>query len=125
MAQQFSAEAESQMTPEDRRTLHKMGREHLVAFAKDAQRIANTVNPVLKGLGPGSAEIQTRPDPVDWQVATEDLLVSARRAETLLAVVLGVAPAENASSNVPAQLVGVLGELSSRIELCQRLLADR
>src|SRR4029077_3645131 len=54
LAQQFSAEAENQMTVEDRRTLHKLAREHLAAFSKEAQRVANTVNPVLKGLAPGS-----------------------------------------------------------------------
>ena len=51
LAQQFSAAAENQMTAEDRRTLRKLGREHLAAFAKDAQRVANTVKPVLTGMG--------------------------------------------------------------------------
>jgi len=125
LAQQFSAEAESQMSAEDRHTLRKLGREHLVAFAKDAQRVANTVNPVLKGIAPGPAQIEARPDPVTWQSASEELLASARRAETLLAVILGVAPADNTTGNVPAQLVVALSELSSRIELSQRLLADR
>jgi hypothetical protein len=36
LAQQFSAAAEDQMTAEDRRTLRKLGREHLAAFTKDA-----------------------------------------------------------------------------------------
>ena len=94
LAQQFSAAAENQMTAEDRRTLRKLGREHLAAFAKDAQRVANTVKPVLTGMGAGTAQIEARPEPTDWQSASEDLLASARRAETLLAVVLGVAPAE-------------------------------
>ena len=51
LAQQFPTAAENQMTAEDRRTLRKLGREHLAAFAKDAQRIANTVNPVLTERG--------------------------------------------------------------------------
>ena len=33
------------MSAEDRRTLRTLGREHLDAFAKDAQRVANTVRP--------------------------------------------------------------------------------
>ena len=64
LAQQFSAEAESQMSAEDRRVLHKLGREHLAAFAKDAQRVATTVNPVLKGMAAGSAQIEAHPNPV-------------------------------------------------------------
>ena len=117
LAQQFSAEAESQMTAEDRRTLRKLGREHLAAFAKDAQRVANTVNPVLKGVAPGhGTRSRLARIPSRWQSASEDLLASARRAETLLAVVLGVAPADNATGNAPAQLLVALAQLSSRIE---------
>jgi hypothetical protein len=125
LAQQFPAAAETQMTPEDRRTLHKLGREHLAAFAKDARRIANTVNPVLTEMGAAAAQHETRSEPAAWQSASEDLLASARRAETLLAVVLGVAPAETASGDAPAQLFAALAQLSSRTEQCQRLLADR
>jgi hypothetical protein len=125
LAQQFSAAAENEMTAEDRRTLRKLGREHLAAFAKDAQRVANTVNPVLTGMGAHVAPHEMRPDPAAWQSASEDLLASARRAETLLAIVLGVAPAELASGDAPAQLLTALAQLSSRAELCQRLLADR
>jgi len=125
LAQQFSEAAEDQMTAEDRRTLRKLGREHLAAFNKDAQRVANTVKPVLTGVGPGSAQIEARPEPTTWQSASEDLLTSARRAETLLAVVLGVAPPDSDSANAPAQLLVALAQLSSRTEECQRLLADR
>jgi hypothetical protein len=125
LAQQFSAAAENQMSAADRRTLRKLGSEHLAAFSKDAQRVANTVKPVLSGMGPGAAQIEVRPESATWQSASEDLLTSARRAETLLAVVLGVAPAENDSGNAPAQLLAALAQLSSRTEECQRLLADR
>jgi hypothetical protein len=125
LAQQFSAAAETEMTGEDRRTLRRLGREHLTAFTQDAQRVANTVNPVLTGTGAGAAQLETRPEPDTWQSASEDLLAAARRAETLLAVVLGVAPAENASGNAPAQLLTALAQVSSRAEQCQRLLADR
>jgi hypothetical protein len=121
LAQQFSAAAEDEMTAEERRTLRKLGRDHLAAFAKDAQRVADAVNPVLSANG--AAQHETTP--ATWQAASEDLLGSARRAETLLAVVLGVAPAENASGNAPAELVAALAEISSRSEQCRRLLADR
>jgi Putative zinc-finger len=129
LAQQFSAAAENQMTAEDRRTLRQLGREHLAAFTKDAQRVANTVNPVLRGPGATGlgavAQIDISAEPTDWQSASEDLLASARRAETLLAVVLGVAPAETATGNAPAQLLIALAQLSIRTGQCQRLLADR
>jgi hypothetical protein len=130
LAQQFPAAAENQMTAEDRRTLRKMGRVHLAAFARDAQRVGNTVNPVLAAMGvtaggAGMPLSETGPGGAAWQSASEDLLASARRAETLLAVVLGVVPAENAAGNAPAELLAALAQLASRAEQCQRLLADR
>ncbi len=130
LAQQFSATAENEMNAEDRRTLHQLGREHLAAFTKDAQRVANTVNPILigmgvTGMGSGVAQLEAHPDPIAWQAASEDLLATARRTETLLAVVLGVAPVENAPGDARAQLITALAQLSSRAEQCQRLLADR
>jgi len=125
LAQQFSAAAEDQMTAGDRRTLRKLGREHLAAFNQDAQRVANTVKPVLSGMGPGTAQLEARAEATTWQSASEDLLTSARRAEALLAVVLGVTPPERDSANTPAQLLVALAQLSSRAEECQRLLADR
>jgi hypothetical protein len=125
LAQQFSAAAENQMTAEDRRTLRSVGREHLAAFAKDAGRVANTVKPVLTGMGPSMAQIEARQVPTDWQSASEDLLAAARRAETLLAVVLGVAPAELSSGNAPAELLIALAQISRNTEECQRLLAGR
>jgi hypothetical protein len=74
---------------------------------------------------PGVAQIEVHAEPVAWQAASEDLLATARRAETLLAVVLGVAPAENAPGDAPAQLIIALAQLSRDAEECQRLLADR
>ena len=125
LAQQFSAAAENEMTAEDRQTLHNLGREHLAAFSKDAQRVAVTVNPVLTGIGAGVAQLEVRQEPVDWQSASEQLLASARRAESLLAVVLGVAPAGDASVNVPGQLLIALAQLSRGTEECRRLLDGR
>jgi hypothetical protein len=125
LAQQFPAAAEKEMTAEDGRTLRRLGREHLAAFMKDAQRVANTVNPVLNGMVRGMAQLEVHAEPTEWQAASEDLLATARRTETLLAVVLGVAPAENAPGDAPAQLMISLAQLSRDAEACQRLLADR
>jgi hypothetical protein len=125
LAQQFSAAAENEMNAEDRRTLRRLGREHVAAFTKDAQRVANTVNPVLTGMVAGVAQLEVHGGATSWQAASEDLLATARRAETLLAVMLGVAPAENASGDAPAQLIIALAQLSRDAEECQRVLADR
>jgi hypothetical protein len=125
LAQQFSAAAEKEMSAEDRRTLRKLGKEHLAAFAKDSQRVTNTVKPILTGLAGSRAEIEAHQEPMDWQSGSEDLLASARHAETLLAMVLGMTPAESSPGDVPAQLLIALAQLSNRTEQCQRLLAER
>jgi hypothetical protein len=125
LAQQFSAKSESEMTVEDRHTLRKLAREHLVAFTKDANRVATTVKPILTGMGTSGAQIDVNQVPETWQSASDDLLTSARRAESLLAIILGVAPPEKDSANAPAQLVIALAQVSRSSEECQRLLTER
>jgi hypothetical protein len=125
LAQQFPPEAENQMSADDRRTLRKLAREHLTAFMKETQRVSSTVVPVLKGMGNSMAQIDVHGQPVSWQAASEDLLNAASRTETLLAVTLGMAPAENPAANTPGQLLIGLAQISNQADACQRLLADR
>ena len=122
LAQQFPPEAESKMSAADRRTLHTLGREHLAAFQKDLAKIQTTLNPVLTGIGGTAGTAETHTNPISWQSASEQLLATARRAETLQAIVLGVTPA-GASADPPSQLLTVLGQLTNDIEQCQRLLS--
>jgi hypothetical protein len=76
-------------------------------------------------MGISAASVDVHAQPVTWQEASEDLLASASRAETLLAVTLGMAPAENPGANTPAQLLVGLAQASMRAEQCHRLLAER
>jgi anti-sigma factor RsiW len=128
LAQQFSTASEAAMSPEDRRTLHALGREHLAALSKDYGRIVSivsTVSPVLNGFGAGTVGKQAPGEWTTWQPASEELLISARRVETLLAQVLGAGSGERAAENPPAQLAAAMAQLSGRIEQCQRLLGER
>ena len=121
LAQQFPVEAENQMSVQDRRVLRKMAREHLAAFEKDAQRITNTVSPVLSGMGAVASRTDL-PESSSWQAASEELLSVAGRAEKLLAVVLGMTPVDGAQGNSPSQLLGALAQQAARADQCQRLL---
>jgi hypothetical protein len=125
LAQQFSAGTELELPVEDRRTLHSMGREHLSALSRESERIANTVGPVLAGLGVGSVPHRANPEPANWQAASEDVAATAHRVESLLAQILGVASGERASANTPKELASAMALLSARIEQCRLLLADR
>ncbi|MEO8595112.1 MAG: zf-HC2 domain-containing protein [Candidatus Solibacter sp.] len=122
LAQQFPLEAENQMSADDRRTLRKLAHEHLAAFQKEAHRIANTVNPVLSGMGVSAARSDSQPEPATWQAASEDLLSSASRAEKSIAVTLGMASMDSAQTNSSAQLLTALAQQTARAEQCRRLL---
>jgi hypothetical protein len=125
LAQQFPAVSEEEMSSQDRSTLHTLAREHLAALSADCGRIVTTVSPVLADLGAGAAPRQALIERTAWQPASEDLLSSARRVETLLAQVLGAGSGERAAENPAAQLTTAMAQLSARIEQCQRLLAER
>jgi hypothetical protein len=64
-----------------------------------------------------------RSEPAAWQPATEELVGAARRVETLLAVLLGMAPPENPADDTPSQLLAALAQLRASQEHCQRLLS--
>jgi hypothetical protein len=122
LAQQFPAATAGAMRMEDRRTLQSLGREHLAAMQKNLAKIQTTINPVLKGIGGTAGPGEAQTGNTAWQPAAEQMLASARRVETLLAVVLGVS---NGAANVdaPSQLLTALGQLNSDIEQCHRLLS--
>lgn len=122
LAQQFPTSSALAMRPEDRRTLQTLGREHLAAFQKDLARIQTTINPVLKAIGGSTGPVEAHRVATAWQPASEELLLSARRAETLLAVVLGVSNG-GSTADAPSQLLTALGQLTTEIEQCQRLLS--
>jgi len=127
LAQQFPAEAEAGMRPGDRRTLHALGAEHAAALAKDLQKIASTVPPVLSGLGAaGSSPAASSASA--WQAAAENLFTSGRRVETLLAEVLGVSAGTTAAirpqgADAASQLLTALAQFTRDNEQCLRLLS--
>ncbi len=122
LAEQFTAASEGAMSAGDRGTLRSLAREHLAAMQKDLARIQTTINPVLNSIAPPPAAPTPHSAAVSWQTASGQVLASGHRAEHLLAVVLGAAPA-NAQANAPADLIAALQQLNGDIEQCQRLLS--
>jgi hypothetical protein len=121
LAQQFPQSSESAMREDDQRTLRTLGREHLAALQKDLAKIQTTLTPVLNGIG-ASAGAPAVAGAGAWQTQSEQLLASARRVETLLAAVLGVASG-NGASDPPSQLLTAVAQLNGDVEQCQRLLS--
>jgi hypothetical protein len=122
LAQQFSPASEQAMSAKDRHTLRTLGREHVAALQKDLNQIQTALNPVLTEMGAAPVVREPIATSIPWQAATESLLASARRTETLLAAVLGITSGA-VSSDAPAQLQSALEQLASHIEHCQRLLS--
>jgi hypothetical protein len=128
LAQEFGPASERQMRAGDRRTLHALAREYLTAFDEERTRIDATLRPILTALPAAPAVGASGPDgslraaAVAWQPAAEELLSTARRVETLLAVVLGVAPGDRTTDNAAQQLMAGMSQLTTSIEHCQRLL---
>ena len=123
LAQQFPADAEAQMRPEERRTLHNLAREYVAALMQDLNKISNTVNPILKGVGAASPDTRPlAPDPTSWQSAGDELYASGRRVETLLAIVLGVAPGTGEERS--PELMSALARFSNTTEHCLTVLSQ-
>lgn len=123
LAQRFAPAQESALTPADRRELHAMAREHAAALAAQFAGIQRILNPVLSSLGTPIPNRSTAAASIQWQPAAEDLFRSSRRVEVLLSMLLGVAPDQNATADVPAQLASAIGDLKAGCDQLQRLLA--
>ena len=123
LAQQFPPDVERQLSAGDRRVLRDLGREHVAALARQSGEMDAALSRVLAALGGTAPAGEVRLESAAWQPASEELLSAARRVETVLAVLLGMAPADNPADHTPSQLLAALAQLRASQEHCQRLLS--
>ena len=123
LAQQFPPDVERQLSAGDRRVLRDLGREHVAALAWQSGEMDAALNRVLAALGGTAPAGTVRLESAAWQPASEELLSAARRVEAVLAVLLGMAPADNPADHTPSQLLAALAQLRASQEHCQRLLS--
>jgi hypothetical protein len=71
----------------------------------------------------GTAAPEIRLESAAWQPASEELLGAARRVETVLAVLLGMAAPQSPADRTPSQLLSALAQLKASQEHCLRLLS--
>ena len=114
IAERFPAAVNAEMTVADRQVLHDLYREHATALAQQAAEMERLLKPVLAPLG-GKANRAPLPAAESWQTGTENLFTIARRVDTLLAVMLGVAPGE-AGRDIPSQVLSTLAQLRASAE---------
>ena len=122
LALEFPAEAETQLTPENQALLRSLSREHLDALSRELTSINSAIRPVLS---PGRSGAPILPEPVSvstWQAAAENLYLSARQEDTLLAGVLGAAAAVPDPANLPQKILAALAEIRRAVQQCELLL---
>ena len=123
LAQQFPPDVERQLSVGDRRMLHDLGREHVAALARQSGEMDAALSRILAALGGAAPSGEIRLESAAWQPASEELLSAARRVETILAVLLGMASPDNPADDIPSQLLAALAQLRASQEHCQRLLS--
>jgi anti-sigma factor RsiW len=123
LAQEFPPDAERQLSAEGRRELLDLGREHVAALARQSGEMDAALSRVLAALGGTAAPGEVRLESSAWQPASEELLNAARRVETVLAVLLGMAAPDNQAVGAPSQLLAALARLRASQEHCRRLLS--
>ena len=123
LAERFPAGSEAAMTPDDRRVLRQMVREHVAALEVHVHGIESVLSPVLVALG-AAAPPPAAPAALDtWQSASEQAFRSSRRVEVQLSLLLGVASGEKPSPDLPGTLLASLAGLRANLDQCQRLSA--
>jgi len=116
LAERFPAEAESELSAQDRRILRGLQREHTEALRRHTAEMERLLKPVLAPAQPDaviSSDV--------WQRATEELFQSARRVEKLLAVIFGAAAGEPSGEQLPSQLSLSLAQLRARLQAYERI----
>jgi hypothetical protein len=122
LAQEFPPDVERQLSAEGRRVLRDLGREHVAALARQSGELDAALSRMLTSLG-GTAAPEIRLESAAWQPASEELLSAARRVETVLAVLLGMAAPQSPADRTPSQLLSALAQLKASQEHCLRLLS--
>lgn len=115
LAEQFPADAESQLSPADRQLLRDLRSEHTAALRRHAAELETALRPVTGTVRPAAET----PRAV-WQAATEDLFQSARQVDKLLAVMFGSAPGDSTVDQLAARLSSNLALLHARLDAYDR-----
>jgi hypothetical protein len=124
LAERFPSDREAQMTPEQRRLLASLCREHAEALLQNVIDVQGRLQPVLAMRVPAGAT-QGAAASGNWQDRAEQLAGAARHFETSLVSVLGGAAGEIRSSELMAELAENLTQLRRQAENYARLTPGR
>ena len=124
LAERFPAGVEVELTPGERRLLANLRRDHAGPVARLAAALDSRARPIF---APGDQPLRSPAPPPresSWQAAAEDLLRSARRAESLLAAILGGTAMQEPARALPGEFLTSLTDLRSKAEAFMRDTAE-
>ena len=124
LAQRFPVDQETAMSPEDRRVLRQMAREHVAALEVHIRGLETVLAPVLTALGASAAAQPQAPSQAAWQPAAEQVFRSSHRVEVLMSVLLGVTSGEKPPADLPANLLNALRDTRASVDQCKALVAQ-
>jgi hypothetical protein len=111
LAQRYGPEQVARLTPDERKMVETMKRDH-VATLRSGSRIARAqVEPALAALAGTPAEVGSLPEPSSWTAAAEGIFRAVDQADTLIDVPPDVEPRQAAS-----RLLSALAELEHRVK---------
>jgi hypothetical protein len=113
LSERFQPEVESQLSAGDRQVLRELRREHSAALAALAAALEEANRPALLALGAAAPAPPPAVPAQPWQPTAEAVFREARRAEVLLAVMLGGTVDQTPPPDLPAQLLSALTRLRS------------
>lgn len=117
LAGRFPPEVESALSREDKAVLASLLRDHASAAAKLAAALEERSRPVFGALArPGGPAPPLRGSGKPWQSAIEELLGSARRAEALLAAILGGSVSPEPATTLPGEFLSSVEQLRRQAE---------
>jgi hypothetical protein len=121
LADRFTKDVEVALSPDDRKILQNLNREHAAAIKQQASQIERLLTPVLVPLGaPSNGGSKSGIRSNAWQPATEELFQNAKKVETLLAVMLGVTPG-NPDAHLPSEVLLSVAQLRASSDVYEQL----
>jgi hypothetical protein len=126
LANEFPAETENQMSADNQALLRRLAQEHMAAMSREIAAIRGAAAPVLQALS-GEGQVPGREaqakQGANWQAAAQEVFVSGRQVDSLLATLLGAsAPEPGGADNLPAAVLNALAQLQASVQQCELLL---
>jgi hypothetical protein len=114
------------MSADNQALLRRLAQEHMAAMSREIAAIRGAAAPVLQALS-GEGQVPGREaqakQGANWQAAAQEVFVSGRQVDSLLATLLGAsAPEPGGADNLPAAVLNALAQLQASVQQCELLL---